>query len=123
MAFACYARLRAAHVPRGRPLILQGSYPAGAPGGAWSKVQFAGFQIGEVTCPTKYFKEASSINFKRSIVYGLGVLRTSLAYRLHSWGLIQSRLFAASGARLEPPADAVAGAPQDARRVTSRTGR
>ncbi len=43
----------------------------------------AGFKIGEVTCPTKYFKEASSINIKRSFVYGFGVLLTSVQYRLH----------------------------------------
>jgi glycosyltransferase involved in cell wall biosynthesis len=47
----------------------------------------AGFQIGEVTCPTKYFAEASSINFQRSVVYGLGCLRTAVQYRLHAWGL------------------------------------
>ena len=40
-----------------------------------------GFRIGEVSCPTKYFKEASSINFSRSVKYGLGVLGVSLAYR------------------------------------------
>ena len=43
-----------------------------------------GFRIGELSCPTKYFKEASSINFRRSTIYGLGVLRTSLQYRLHA---------------------------------------
>jgi glycosyltransferase involved in cell wall biosynthesis len=59
-----------------------------------------GFSIGEVSCPAKYFAEASSINFRRSVVYGFGVLRTSLAYRLHKWGLIHSRLFRPHGARL-----------------------
>jgi hypothetical protein len=54
------------------------------------------FKVGEVSCPTKYFAEASSISFKRSVVYGLGVLKTSLAYRLWKWGLVKSRLFSRS---------------------------
>ena len=53
----------------------------------------AGYEIGEVTCPTKYFPEASSINLKRSSIYGLGVLRVSLVYRLCKWGLMRSSLF------------------------------
>ena len=48
-----------------------------------------GYEIGEVTCPTKYFEEASSINFKRSSIYGLGVLRVSLRYFLHKAGIIK----------------------------------
>lgn len=52
------------------------------------------FRIGEISCPTRYFAEASSINFKRSVVYGLGVLGTALAFRLHRWGLRPSPLFA-----------------------------
>ncbi len=52
-----------------------------------------GYEIGEITCPTKYFEEASSINFARSSKYGLGVLRVSLTYRLHKWGLVKSKLF------------------------------
>lgn len=48
----------------------------------------AGFLIGEVSCPTYYHPEASSINFRRSVVYGLGVLRTATQYRAHSWGLV-----------------------------------
>jgi hypothetical protein len=52
-----------------------------------------GFAIGEISCPTHYFPEASSINFARSVVYGIGVLRTALAYRAHRMGLIRSRLF------------------------------
>jgi hypothetical protein len=47
-----------------------------------------GYEIGEITCPTKYFPEASSINLKRSIVYGLGVLQVSLQYRLKKWKLM-----------------------------------
>jgi hypothetical protein len=48
----------------------------------------------EISCPTKYFPEASSINFRRSVVYGLGVLRTSVQFRLERMGLINSPLFA-----------------------------
>lgn len=46
-----------------------------------------GNEIAEITCPTKYFDEASSINFSRSVTYGLGVLRVSIRYRLAKWGL------------------------------------
>lgn len=46
-----------------------------------------GFRVGELSCPTKYFKEASSINFGRSVIYGLGVLATALQFRLNRWGL------------------------------------
>lgn len=52
-----------------------------------------GYKIGEVSCPTRYFPEASSINFWRSVVYGVGVLQTSLLYRLWKWGLLKTRLF------------------------------
>ena len=48
-----------------------------------------GFRVGEITCPTRYFPEASSIGFARGVTYGLGVLQTSLAYRLHHWQLRQ----------------------------------
>jgi glycosyltransferase involved in cell wall biosynthesis len=58
-----------------------------------SQIFYAGFEIGEVTCPTKYFKEASSINFKRSMKYGIGCLRVSIVYRLCKWGLLQSKLY------------------------------
>ncbi len=50
----------------------------------------AGFEIGEVTCPTKYFDEASSINLIRSGIYGLGVIRESLIYRLHELGMFKT---------------------------------
>ena len=46
-----------------------------------------GQRIGEISCPTKYFPEASEINFRRSVVYGFGVLGTALAYRLWKWGV------------------------------------
>ncbi len=62
-----------------------------------------GFQLGEISCPTKYFPEASSINFRRSCTYGLGVLRTSVEYRLARWGLRSSALFGTEDeARLSP---------------------
>ena len=53
-----------------------------------AQIFYKGFEIAEVTCPTKYFDEASSINFKRSAIYGLGVLKVSLLYRLTRWGLL-----------------------------------
>ncbi len=60
-----------------------------------------GFEVGEISCPTKYFPEASSINFRRSVVYGLGVLGTAAQFRLHRMGVVRSALFAADpGARL-----------------------
>ncbi|MEM8900063.1 MAG: glycosyltransferase family 2 protein, partial [Bacteroidota bacterium] len=51
-----------------------------------SQIIYAGYPIAEVTCPTKYFPEASSINFKRSMKYGFGVIGTSLIHRLKKWG-------------------------------------
>lgn len=58
-----------------------------------SQVFMKGYDIAEVTCPTKYFEEASSINFKRSSIYGLGVLRVSLQHRLHKWGMIKAKIY------------------------------
>ena len=58
-----------------------------------SQIIYNGFDIGEVTCPTKYFEEASSINLKRSIQYGLGVLRVSIVHRLCKWGIGKSKLY------------------------------
>lgn len=57
------------------------------------QIFYAGYEIGEVTCPTKYFKEASSINFKRSVKYGLGVLGVSIKYRLAKWKLYTDPIF------------------------------
>lgn len=54
---------------------------------------WAGFRVAEISCPTKYFADASSINFRRSCTYGLGVLRTSIEYRLCCWGLRRSSVF------------------------------
>ena len=53
----------------------------------------AGARFGEISCPTRYFAEASSINFRRSSIYGLGVLRTSVTFRLARWGVYRSRIF------------------------------
>lgn len=55
-----------------------------------SQIIMADFSIGEVTCPTKYFDDASSINFRRSTIYGFGVLFTSLQHRLHKLGLVKN---------------------------------
>ncbi len=53
------------------------------------QIFYKGYEIGEITCPTKYFEEASSINLKRSAIYGLGVLKVSVQYRLAKWGVIK----------------------------------
>lgn len=58
-----------------------------------AQIFMAGYEIAEMTCPTRYFTDASSINFARSVKYGLGVLNTSLKYRLHKWGWIKARIF------------------------------
>ena len=58
-----------------------------------AQIFYAGFDIGEITCPTRYFREASSINLKRGIKYGLGVMGTSIRYRLQKWGLLNYRIF------------------------------
>lgn len=57
------------------------------------QICYAGYEIAEITCPTKYFKEASSINFKRSTVYGFGVLKVSFLYFFNRIGLAKSKLF------------------------------
>jgi hypothetical protein len=59
-----------------------------------------GFRIGELSCPTRYLEESSSINFRRSVVYGLGVLRTSVEYVLCRAGLRESAFLRPSGRRL-----------------------
>ena len=60
------------------------------------------FRIGEISCPTKYFAEASSINFRRSVRYGLGVLATAGKYLLQRSRLARFRLFAPEGRKLAP---------------------
>jgi glycosyltransferase involved in cell wall biosynthesis len=63
---------------------------------------YFGFRIGEVSCPTKYFEEASSINFGRSVTYGFGVLGTTLQFALQRIGLIHLRRFSDKGRKLDP---------------------
>ena len=58
-----------------------------------AQIFYKGFEIAEITCPTKYFDEASSINFSRSVKYGLGVLRVSCLYFLQKAGIIRCKLF------------------------------
>jgi len=58
-----------------------------------SQVFMKKYEIAEITCPTKYFEDASSINFSRSAKYGMGVLRVSLTHRLHAWGIVKSNLY------------------------------
>lgn len=58
-----------------------------------SQIIYKGYDIAEVTCPTKYFDEASSINFRRSAKYGLGVLRVSMVHALCKLGIISSKLY------------------------------
>ncbi len=58
-----------------------------------AQIFYKGYEIGEVTCPTKYFDNASSINIARSIKYGLGVLGVSIQYRLNKWRLMKSKIF------------------------------
>ncbi|HET7708755.1 MAG TPA: glycosyltransferase family 2 protein [Sphingomicrobium sp.] len=65
-----------------------------------AQAMWADFRIGEISCPTKYFPEASSINFRRSCIYGLGVLRTSIGYRLSRLGWRRSGLYAEEASRL-----------------------
>ncbi len=62
-----------------------------------AQIFYAGYEIGEITCPTKYFEEASSINFKRSSKYGIGVISTSLKYFFNKIGLIKSEMFKSKG--------------------------
>ncbi|HPI87602.1 MAG TPA: glycosyltransferase family 2 protein, partial [Bacteroidales bacterium] len=58
-----------------------------------AQIFFAGYEIAEVTCPTKYFDDASSINLKRSMKYGLGVLGVSFRYFLHKHRIARYRIF------------------------------
>ncbi|MFA6600686.1 MAG: glycosyltransferase family 2 protein [Candidatus Omnitrophota bacterium] len=59
-----------------------------------AQVFYAGFRVGEISCPTKYFPEASSISFKNSVRYGMGVVRTMLKYRLKCMRLLHPKIFA-----------------------------
>lgn len=58
-----------------------------------AQIAWYDFTIGEVSCPTRYFTDASSINFRRSVIYGLGVLGTAVSYRLARTGLCRAKIF------------------------------
>lgn len=58
-----------------------------------AQIWFAGYEIAEITCPTKYFEDASSINIKNSSIYGMGVLKTSLQFRMQKWGFGKFPIF------------------------------
>ena len=58
-----------------------------------SQIIYAGFTIGEITCPTRYMEDSSSISFPKAVLYGIGVIKTSAAFRLHRWGFRKDRLF------------------------------
>src|SRR5205814_2465306 len=79
-----------------------------------AQILWHGFTIGEVSCPTKYFPEASSINLRRSIRYGFGCLETGLKFRLAKMGIISSKLFP----RSQPQPNAAEANPSVAKRVT-----
>jgi len=70
-----------------------------------AQIRLAGFEIGEVSCPAAYFEEASSINFRRSVRYGLGVLRVSCQGFLQRHRLARFQIFDPAGRRLDPRAD------------------
>jgi glycosyltransferase involved in cell wall biosynthesis len=65
-----------------------------------AQAMYFGFSIGEISCPAKYFEEASSINLQRSITYGFGVLWTAARFRLQRWGLARYRFLSDTGRRL-----------------------
>lgn len=65
-----------------------------------AQVIYFGYQVGEISCPTRYMAEASSISFWRSVRYGLGVVRVSIAFRLARWGIGSFGIFDRTGARL-----------------------
>jgi len=65
-----------------------------------AQIIYFGYQVGEISCPTRYMAEASSISFWRSVRYGLGVVRVSIAFRLARWGIGSFGIFDRTGARL-----------------------
>jgi hypothetical protein len=67
-----------------------------------AQVLYFGYSIGEISCPARYFEGASSINFRRSVVYGVGVLKTSIQFFFQRVRLTQNRLFSEHGRRLVP---------------------
>lgn len=58
-----------------------------------AQIWYADYEIAEITCPTKYFDDASSISIKNSSIYGIGVLKTSMQFRLQKWGLVNNKIF------------------------------
>lgn len=58
-----------------------------------SQIFMKGYEVAEITCPTVYSKETSSINLSKSIVYGFGVLRVSIMHRLHKWRIVKSKIY------------------------------
>jgi glycosyltransferase involved in cell wall biosynthesis len=70
---------------------------------------YFGFRVGEISCPALYEEESSTIGFRRSVVYGFGVLGTALRFRLARWGLARPRIFDRAGRRLRVPAPAARG--------------
>ncbi len=62
-----------------------------------AQVVYFGYRIGEISCPTRYFEDASSINFRRSLKYGFGVLATSLKFLMQKWGIMKSPIFKKNG--------------------------
>lgn len=67
-----------------------------------AQILWHGFTIGEISCPTKYFPEASSINLRRSIKYGFGCLSTGLRFRFAKWGILGSKLFPPAASTVRP---------------------
>jgi hypothetical protein len=67
-----------------------------------AQILYAGYNVGEVSCPAAYFEEASSINFRRSVKYGIGVLAVSVQLFLQRRGLASFRIFDPDGRRLDP---------------------
>jgi glycosyltransferase involved in cell wall biosynthesis len=70
-----------------------------------SQAIYRGWRIGEISCPTKYFDEASSISFRRSVIYGIGVMKTSIQFRLAAWGHGKGTVFEGIERRKTLPAE------------------
>jgi len=68
---------------------------------------YLGFRVGEISCPAKYEEDSSSIGFRRSVVYGFGVLGTAMRFRLAKWGVVRARIFDPAGKKLAVPAQLV----------------
>lgn len=66
-----------------------------------AQTAFFNFRMGEISCPTKYFTDASSISFFRSCVYGIGVLKTAVKFRLHKLGIISDSIYKQDGKKLK----------------------